>query len=146
MLQKEMLAIPISAVLFITPRPALNLCCRDPPSLAILPSSWFALNMKVTLRGWDLLWELGLAYGSCQQALSSFQGCVRTREISFLFILENFSSHSSTWDGSNLSHLFLCLSSEVVILTAFDPIDIRRRKLVIKWCFQFGYYKVVLNF
>lgn len=58
--------------------------------------------------------------GSCQNALPSFQGCIRTRETSPLFFQVKFSSHSSLWNGSNLSHLFLGLSSDVVIPIAFD--------------------------
>lgn len=79
------------------------------PTLAILASSLLAFNIKVTLRGWDLLWELGLASGSCQNVLSSFQGCIGTREISPILIQVNFSSHSSIWNGSNLSYLSLSL-------------------------------------
>lgn len=99
------------------------------PSPAILASSWLSFKMEMTLRGWDLLWELRLVSGSCQNVLSSFQGCIRHREGSPLFIQVNFSSHSPVWNGPNLSHLFLGLSSDVVIPTAFDQIDVGVRKL-----------------
>lgn len=77
------------------------------PLPANLASSRCAFNMKVTLR-WDLLWGLDPASDSRQNALSSFQGCVRTGEISPLFIQVNFSS--ATWNRSYISCLFLGLS------------------------------------
>lgn len=57
------------------------------------------------------------------------QGGVGTSDTPSLCIEVNFSSHSSIWNRSNPSCSFLGLSSEVETLTAFDPQDIRVRKL-----------------
>lgn len=61
--------------------------------------SWLPSDVFWIWRWWEedenFLWERGLASASCQNALSSFQRCVRTRGTPPLFIRVNLRSYSS---------------------------------------------------